>query len=148
MLVLLMTAETWEMAMSQPPCVVVGLLLTVVVVTTCYVVIRQRLLVRRSDHVMAEQIAVTNISAVLIVLCGLTTTLVTLFAVSLLLSKTLFARSVIVAWVASVEEPLTFRHHVLLSAVVSCFSLCIGSLGAAFEDQTYFRHVMLVDEEL
>lgn len=148
MLVLLMTAETWEMAMSQPPRVVVGLLLAVIVVTTCYVVIRQRLLVRRRDRVMTEQIAVTNISAVLIVLCGLLTTLVGLFAMSLLLSQALFARSVVVAWAASVEEPLTFRHHLSLSAVVAGLSLCIGSLGAAFEDESYFRHVTFVDEEL
>lgn len=148
MLVLLMTAETWEMAMSQPPHVVMGLLLAVMIVTTCYVVIRQRLLVRRRDRSMTEQIAVTNISAVLIVLCGLTTTLVALFAISLLLSETLFSRSVIAAWAASVEKPLTFRHHLLLSAVVAGFSLCIGALGAAFEDQAYFRHITFVDEEL
>ena len=36
----------------------------------------------------------------------------------------------------------------MLSAVVAAFGLAIGALGAAFEDQSYFRHVIFVDEEL
>ncbi|MCA9077988.1 MAG: hypothetical protein KDA93_23365 [Planctomycetaceae bacterium] len=148
MLVLLMTAETWDMAMSQPALSVWGLLLAAIVITTAYVVVRQQLLVRRQDQLMTEQIAVSNITATVTVLCGLLTMLLILYVTSLSLSLLLFPRTLISGWAASIDGPIQFGHHLLLSGVVSALSLSIGALGAAFEDQSYFRHVTFVDEEL
>lgn len=148
MLVLLMTAETWDMSMSQSAASITALLLSVVVVTTAYVVTRQHLLIRRQDRQMTEQIAVSNLTATLTVLSGLVTMLITLFAASLCLSLLLFSEPVVNEWVTSVEGPVTLGHYLLLSGVVSGFSLSIGALGATFEDQSYFRHVTFIDEEL
>ena len=148
LLVMLMTAETWDMAMSQTTTSVGVLLLTAVMSTTAYVTARQRLLVWPNDQGMTEQIAVSNLTATLTVLTGLGTSLLMLFTMTLALSMLLFPRTVVDGWTASVDERLTWSHFLLFSGVVSALSLGIGALGAAFEDESHFRHVALIDEEL
>ncbi|MCA9111545.1 MAG: hypothetical protein KDA52_16450 [Planctomycetaceae bacterium] len=148
MLVLMMTSETWDMAMSQSISIVLGMVLVSMCGTTAYVVARQQLLVRRQDRLLSEQIAVSKITTTLTVTCGLATSLLTLFIVSLILSYTLFAQPVVEKWGLSVQNEILFSHYVRLCGVIAAFSLCIGALGATFEDQSYFRHVTFVDEEL
>ena len=97
---------------------------------------------------MTEQIAVSNITATLTVAGGLVATLLGLFGISLLLSSLMFPRSVVAGWAASLETRPSWSHYLLLCSVISAFSVGIGALGAAFEDQSHFRHVTFVDEEL
>ena len=97
---------------------------------------------------MTEQIAVSNVTSTLTVLTGLVTMLFILFTASLTLSLLLFSEPVVDDWVTSVEGRVTLRHYLLLSGVVSGFSLSIGAWGATFEDQSYFRHVTFIDDEL
>ena len=75
------------------------------------------------------------------------TSLLGLFGLSLLLSLLLFPERVVEEW-TSMPAPIPWGRYLRLSGVISAFSLCIGALGAAFEDQSYFRHVIFVDEEL
>lgn len=147
MLVLLMTAETWDMSMNQSGTSVIGLILAAAVGTTAYVVNRQKLLVRRHDRLMTEQIAVSNLTSILTVLCGMVTTLAALFVSTLVLGLMMFPRHLVDGWAASLDAPASLAEYLMLSGVVSALSIAIGALGAAFEDQAYFRHVIFVDEE-
>lgn len=148
MIVLLLTAETWDFALSQSLLSVALLMLVIVGLTTVHVVMKQQLLVRRQDRPLSEQIAVSNISSVAIVLSGLTSTLLLLFVVSLTLSLLLWSDTVVESWAASIGSEIAARHYRLMCGVVAAFSLAIGALGAAFEEPSYFRHVIFVDEEL
>lgn len=147
-LILLMTAEVWDMSMNQSLTSAAGLMLTVITVMTAYVVIRQQLLVRRQDRLMTEQIAVSNITATVTVLCGMVTTMLALFAASLIVSRLLFPQQLVRNWAATLDGPAGFTHYLLLCGVVTALSVSIGAFGAVFENQSYFRHVIFVDEEL
>ena len=96
---------------------------------------------------MTEQIAVSNVTAMAIVLCGMLTTSVLLFGAALTASITLFPDRLVQLWSASLDGPVVTAHYLLLSSVVTAFSVAIGSFGAIFENQSYFRHVTFVDEE-
>lgn len=148
LLVLQMTAEVWHMALHQSTAALSGLLVASLFGTTGYVIQRQGLFVRRQDRHVTEQIAVSNITAGVIVFAGLLTTLLLLFSVSFLLGATLFPSEVIASWIDSDRDTVATSRYTMLSAVVAAFGLAIGALGAAFEDQSYFRHVIFVDEEL
>ncbi len=68
--VLMMTAEAWDLALSQPAKRVVLLAVVSLVLTTVYVIIRQQLLVRRRRR-YTEQTVVTATSTLLIVMIGM-----------------------------------------------------------------------------
>lgn len=147
-LVLLMTAETWDMAMNQTPWNVVLILSLSLVVTTGYICHRQQLLIRRSRRPLTEQIVVSNFSAVLIVAVGTLTMSFLLFVLGLLFSWWMFPAAVAETWAASLEESVSTANHLLLAGTVSSLGILIGALGATFENQNYFRHVIFVDEEI
>ncbi len=147
-LVLLITAEVWDMSLDQSALSVGVLALVVLTVTTTYVVSRQKLLVRRQDRLLSEQIAVSNITSVVTVLCGLICTLCCLYATCLALALLLFSRQLVHDWSAAEAGAVQTSAYLLTSGVVSALGVSIGALGAAFEDQVYFRHVIFVDKEL
>lgn len=148
--ILLMTAESWDLGLSQGTATLMTMALLVLAFTTAFVVARQQLLVTRGGQ-LREQIAVTGISAVLIVTSGLATTWVCMFALALLASSTLFSGELISEWAGSLSlDPGTIGPDVFVRMSCWCASigLLIGSLGASFEDQHHFQHVIFVDEEL
>lgn len=146
MVVLLMTAETWELASHQPAGRLAALLTGTLALTTLYVARRQRLLVQRPAHATSEQIVTTNVSALLIVLVGLTTMTLVLFGASLAAGLLLFPESVASSWTTLSEPSLT--DHLEVAVFITTVALVIGALGASFEGYYHFRHVTFVDEEL
>ena len=148
--ILLMTAEAWDLALAQRPGHVTGLIGLSLLVTTIYVVVRQQLLVRRRRR-RSEQSVVTSVSALGIVMAGMAFTWLSLFAVGLILSYLLFPGELIATWAASTISDS--RHLVALDRPhMAMFSaslgLLIGALGASFESQDYFGHIIFVDEEI
>lgn len=146
MALLMLTAETWELAFSQSAWSITVLLLVSLFVTTAYVVARQRLLVRRGERRMTEQIAVSNAAASLIVFCGMATMAALLFVLTTMLGVLLFSPSLIAGWTGAEMTPHR-DNWLLMSGLVSSFGILIGALGASFEDSHHFRHVTLIDEE-
>lgn len=147
LVILVMTAESWELGMSLSPQVATVVAAVCVVSTTAYVIARQRLLVRREQWGAREQKVIANVSVPAIVLLGMTTTFLALFALTLLVGLTVFTRPVVESWAASVEH-IGLAQYLCLSAYVASVALIVGALGASFEDQQYFRHVTFVDEEV
>jgi hypothetical protein len=147
LLVLLVTAEVWEVGMRQPIGHVVALSLLALLLTSIYILKRQRLLTRRQMGLLSEQTVVTHIAIVIVVLVGLLTTYGVLFGGALLLASTLFQRQIIAGWAASLHGDIHSIHYTVLAGFVASLGLLIGGLGASFEQQHYFRHITYIDEE-
>lgn len=148
MLVLIMTAETWDMASKQSISVVLGLIACTLTLTTGYVAVRQQLILSDGKRNPTEQIVASNVSAAAIVGVGMSVTFGLLFVLTLTACWLLFPIEVVEEWTVAVEEPLRIRHYIQLAAIVGSLGIVIGALGASFEEQHHFRHVVLVDEEI
>ena len=147
LVILMVTAEVWDLGMSQPAWLVATLSGIILVVTSGYILGRQQLLVHRESERLTELGVVSNLSMVLAVLLGMVTTYAVLFGVVLLLARTVYSRSLVAGWAASLHGPPDFGHYLVFSGFVASLGLAIGALGASFEEQGYFRHVAYVDEE-
>ncbi|GAA4457457.1 hypothetical protein [Novipirellula rosea] len=148
--VLLMTAEAWDLALAQDAGNVFVLLAITMLSTTVYVVLRQQLLVRRGTR-RSEQSIVTSAAAFGIVFVGMATTWMALFVVGVILTHFLFPNALIATWAASTIDnarQLNSIDRPHMAVFAASLSLLIGALGASFESQHYFRHIIFVDEEI
>ena len=148
--ILLMTAESWDLGLSQSWPTVIVLALAVLALTSGFVIHRQQLLLARHRH-LSEQLVASSLSAVVIVVAGLATTWLAIFALALTAALALFDAPLIVGWAASHalgESDVCFLLKARMATFCASIGLLIGSLGASFEDQNHFRHVIFVDEEL
>lgn len=148
--ILFITAESWDLALAQGRVRLPILFVVSLLSTTFYVVLRQQLLVRRGTR-RSEQAVVTSASAMGIVFAGMATTWAALFLVGIVLSLFLFPGALIAGWAASsVSGPseLVWSDRPQMAVFAASLGLMIGALGASFESQHYFRHVIFVDEEL
>ncbi|HXV62527.1 MAG TPA: hypothetical protein VEK15_17645 [Vicinamibacteria bacterium] len=146
--VLMVTAEVWELGMSQPAARVGALTAAVFVATTVYIIKRQRLLVRPGSRSLTEQMVVTNVATTLCVLLGLVTTYLFLLLAVFVLALAIYPASLVESWASSLAEPIHGSHYGRLAAFVASLGILIGALGASFEGYQYFRHVIFVDEEV
>jgi len=145
--ILLVTAEVWDLGTSQRPATIVGLSLLVIGGTTGFTLTHQKLILRRTRVRVSEQSVVTHVSATLIVLLGMATTYALLFLLTVGLGLTLFGPSLIGRWAPAAAGDATFGPLLVMAGLVSSLGLLIGSLGASFEGQHYFRHIIYADEE-
>jgi hypothetical protein len=147
MLILLFTAEVWELATAQAPLLVILLSLISVGCTVSYVMLRQGLFVGLGKFRLTEQIVTTNITMALVVLLGMITTYLLVFGTALLSGALLFTPRLVMGWAAHANLPI-WDEYLLLSGFVAALALFIGALGATFESSDYFRHITFVDEEV
>jgi predicted Zn-dependent protease len=147
LLILLMTAEVWDLGMSQPAWLVVSLSVVTLLVMTTYLLKRQRLLVRRGTHRFTEQTAVTNIAVATSVLLGLATTYVGLLLLTLVVSRAIYPKPLVLEWAASLQRDVRASNYACMAGFVASLGIAIGALGASFEEHQYFRHIAYIDEE-
>lgn len=147
LLLLVITAEAWDLGMSQAPELVAALSTATLILTSAYILRRQQLLVRRDSSRLTELAVVSHVSIVVSVFLGMLTTYLLLFAVTLALARTLFSQHLVEGWAVSLGGQVLGHHYLVFSAFVASLGILIGALGASFEDQNYFRHVAYVDEE-
>lgn len=147
-MVLMMTAEVWELGMNQSLLAMVTLSTLSLAGASAFVIVRQKLLLLQGLRGLTERIAAANIAVLLVVALGMLSVYGALFALSLLLGYWLYPTALVAAWTPSVAATPAIDHYLLLSALVSSLGLIIGALGASLEEQGYFRHVICVDEEL
>ncbi|MBH25306.1 MAG: DUF2391 domain-containing protein [Myxococcales bacterium] len=147
MLILLNTAEAWDLGMSQTPLSVTLLSVVTLVGTSAFILQRQRLLARRSPRGLTELRVVSSVAIVLGMLIGMATTYAALFAGTLVIGSLLFSPELIQGWAPTIHQAPAVRHYFELAAFVASLGLIIGAMGASFEDEDYIRHVAFVDEE-
>ncbi|EMI57694.1 hypothetical protein [Rhodopirellula sallentina] len=148
--ILFMTAEAWDLALAQSVARLGALFIMTMLATTFYVVLRQQLLVRRGTR-RTEQSVVTSASALGIVFVGMATTWTALFSVGILLAYFLFPGPLIAGWASSTTpnvSELVWTDRPQMAIFAASLGLLIGALGASFESQHYFRHIIFVDEEI
>ncbi|QBQ54067.1 hypothetical protein [Nitrosococcus wardiae] len=148
LLILIITAEVWELGMSQPPPLVAGLSFVALIGTSLFILKRQRLLLRRSKRRLTEQAVITNVAITIVVVLGMMTTYLMLFSLALFLGMVFYNPTLLQGWVASLEGHIYLQHYLVLAGFIASLGILMGSLGASFEGQRYFRHVTYVDEEI
>jgi predicted Zn-dependent protease len=148
--ILYMTAEAWDLGLTQTTASVTQLACLSLIATTFYVTSRQQLLVRRGRQ-RSEQTVVTTASALGIVVIGMAVTWCALVVIGLSVSQLLFSSSLIASWSGSAElasSEAGWAEKFQMSVFTASIGLVIGSLGTSFESQNYFRHLIFVDEEI
>ena len=147
LVVLVITAEAWDLGTRQPPALVAALSVFALVATSVYLVRKQHLLARRHGRGRTEQQVVTSASVVVALGLGMATTYGLLFGATLALAGLFFDAEVLAGWAASLGEPVGPGHVLTFAGFVAALGIGVGALGASFEEQTYFRYVAYVDEE-
>lgn len=147
MVILMMTAEAWELGMSQPAARVGAASVLALLATSGFLLKRQQLLARRRRRRLSEQRVVANVSMTLSVVLGMATTYALLLLVTLSGSMMFFAPEVVSGWTGLPSSDVGLERYLVLSGFIATVGLVIGALGASFEARGYFRHIALVDEE-
>ncbi len=147
LVVLVMTAEAWDLGTRQPISLVTALSALAIIGTSAYLVRKQGLLARRHGASRSEQQVVQSASILLALGLGMSTTWGLLFGTTLVLHALFFDAEILTTWAASLGGPAAYHHILSFAGFVAALGLGVGALGGSFEDQTYFRHVAYVDEE-
>lgn len=142
--VLLMTAESWEVAANLSAGALIVLSVLALAATSTYLLKAQRLLASRQGP-LREQRAVSNAGTVLAIVFGMGVTYLGVFAIAYLLAVGLFGNGLLERWVGDSALPSV---RLSISGLVASLSLVIGALGASFEPYGYFRHVTQIDDEI
>lgn len=146
-IILLITAETWDLALSQDQWMLSCLMIVALCWSTYSVLRRQRLLIKREHRLQSEQMVVRNVATVLTILLAMATTAVLIFVGVLAVGGIAFHTHLVESWAASKETPITVADYTLMATFVASLSMLVGALGASFEDQYAVRHLTFVDEE-
>jgi hypothetical protein len=142
--VLLMTAESWEVAASLSAGAILVLSVLALAATSTYLLKAQRLLASRQGP-LREQRAVSNAGTVIAVVFGMGVTYLGVFAIACFMANGLFGDELLGRWVGEQALPSV---RLSISGLVASLSLIIGALGASFEPYGYFRHVTQIDDEI
>ena len=148
LMILIMTAEAWDLGMSQPLSRMTAFSAFILLATSGFILRRQQLLLTRSSKQLSEHIVLTDTAIALVVFFGMATTYLLLFGLTLLLANWLFSDVLVASWAASLPQPPAASNYLALAQLIASLGILIGSLGASFEGRHYFRHVAYVDEEL
>ena len=144
--VLVMTAESWEVAANLSLSAISVLSFIVLAATSAYLIRVQRLLAPRQGP-LREQRAVSNAGMIVAVGVGMVVTYAGVFAVAWLLAASLFGDALLESWTGATDGAAT-TVRLQLAALAASLSVVIGALGASFEPYGYFRHVTQIDDEI
>lgn len=148
LLILVVTAEAWELGMDQPAWRVALLSGAALLFTSAYILKRQRLLVRRHGRALTEQRVVANVAMVLTVVTGMAVTYASLFGLTWLIGAAFLDDDLVTRWAGLETDVGTLGGRLIMAGFVAALGIIIGALGAAFEARSHFRHVVHVDEEI
>lgn len=143
-LILMTTAEVWEIASFQSGWRL-GLFAVVVMWAMMrYIVVHHRLVLGRNRR--TEQSVVTGLSVRGGLFMGLCCTYAAIFAVVLTLALAFWPGALVASWIVADASPTLAR--IQLAGFTSTMGILIGGLGASFEPPDYLRHIAYVDDEI
>jgi hypothetical protein len=148
LVILLITAEVWELGLTRSVTEVVVASGLSWLGTTIYVLQRQLLGLRRSGVRLIEHTVQNRVATTVVIGIGMFVAYLLLFSVSFVLGLALFDAELLSSWAPSLHGQVDLGARAALSGTVAAMGLVVGALGASFERQDYFRHVAEVDEEL
>lgn len=147
LLILLVTAEAWDLGTRQSPVVVTLFSAAALISASLYVLKRQRIFGENWRRGLSEHRVISRVSLTLAMLMGMMTTYGMLFGATLAVSAIFYPADLVHTWAPALHETLNWTHYFRLAGFVAALGIVIGALGASFEPQAYFRHVAFVDEE-
>lgn len=148
LLIMVITAEAWDLGMNQSAQVIIVLSIIALLGTSVFIIKRQHLLMRTRTRRLSEQRVISNVSVTISIIMGMATTYFLLFAVTLLISRFLFTSVIIEKWAVSTGGAVHTGNYLVLSGFFATLGIIIGALGASFEVQSYIKHIAMVDEEI
>jgi len=148
LVILMITAEVWELGLTRSASAVAVTSLLSWLGTTAYVIQRQLRGLRRSGLRLIEHTVQNRVATTIVIGIGMAVAYSLLFATSMLLGYALFDSELLASWAPSLSDGVTLGARAAFAATVAAIGLVVGALGASFERQDYFRHVAEVDEEL
>lgn len=144
MVLLLVTAETWELAMHLPALPLVSISLASLITAIVYIATQQRLFMPAPRRT-TEQVATAHLAIGLSLITAIAVAYIGLFALTLFATIT-FPSSVVDSW--SKLDQVHYRDQFRMAAMVAAACLAIAALGGSFEQRSQVRHMAYVDEEI
>lgn len=145
LVVLIVTAEAWEVGTHLNALQAIGLAGFSVIVSSLFLLRRQGLLISTSQNRLTELRVVTDFTTVLCVFTGMATAFLGLFAAALLTGLALFDADLIAKWIGRPDDGWARSG---MADLVASIGLIVGALGASFEGKARFRHLLHIDAEL
>lgn len=148
-MVLMFTAEIWDVGINMGNTVALWLGLVSVVAAASYVTFATNLLFPRKDRqVMTEHLAVANVSVMATVLVAMAGLLLLLGGLVLALSVWVFPKGLIHTWPTLGDPEVTLVDKMRIALFVSSIGTVTGALAGGLENRTVLRHVALFREEV
>ena len=148
LVVLLITAETWEVSFALAAPTTLALFLLTLGLTSIFVLARHGLLLRDATDRPSELRVVANISIALTVVLGMAVTYVMLFVFAWAVGELLFGDPLIGSWTGLQPVEVDTGDRLVMAGFVAAVGLVVGALGISLEGRLRFRHITQIDEEI
>jgi hypothetical protein len=145
--ILMVTAESWQIAAHLRVFVLVLLGSGAIVSTSVYVLQGQGLLSVHRSLRLTEQVVVARVSISCFVLMGVLATYGLLVLVATVLGGMLLDPRFVSVWTEGAGRSVDWTTYAAQASFAAALAVLVGALGASFEGQSYVKHVAYVDEE-
>jgi hypothetical protein len=146
-LVLVFSAETWDVGVHMTSGVAGGFALLSVLAATVYLTIIQRLFFpRKEKRILTEQMAVVNVAVFLTVLSAVIGLFVMVGLLMLGIELFIFPQDLITNWPTLENPKVGFVDLLHTSAFISTVGVLTGSLAGGLESRTVIRHLALFSD--
>lgn len=144
-LILISTAEGWDLAAANGPTTLVPLSLLALLGTSTFLLLRHRLVIGHAAR-RTEQGVVSEVSVILGVVVGMLTTYVVLLLGGLSIGALIVPPPLVASWIS--QPAAGSAVYLRMATLAGSLGLLIGALGASFEAPHALRHAAYVDEEI
>ncbi|WP_321112774.1 hypothetical protein [Halorussus salinisoli] len=146
-LVLVFSAETWDVGVHMTSAVAGGFALVSVLAATVYLTLIQRLFFpRKEKRILTEQMAVVNVAVFLTVLAAVIGLFVMVGLLMLGIELFIFPQDLITNWPTLENPEVGFVDLLHTSAFISTVGVLTGSLAGGLESRTVVRHLALFSD--
>jgi hypothetical protein len=146
-LVLVFSAETWDVGVHLTSGVAGIFALVSVLAATVYLTLIQRLFFpRKGKRVLTEQMAVVNVAVFLTVLAAVIGLFVMVGLLMLGIELFIFPQDLITNWPTLENPEVGFVDLLHTSAFISTIGVLTGSLAGGLESRTVVRHLALFSD--
>lgn len=143
-LVLVFSAETWDVGVHLTSLVAGGFALLSVLAASLYLTLIQRLFFpRKEKRVVTEHMAVVNVAVFLTVVAAVVGLFVMVGLLMLGIELFIFPENLITNWPTLDDPAVTFVDLLHTAAFVSTLGVLTGALAGGLESRTVLRHLAL-----
>lgn len=146
-LLLIFTAEIWDVGLGMSNRTVTLYAVLSIVAATLYLVnIQDLLLPRREKRVLTEHLAVANVVIFISILLACVGLFLMVGGLTLLIEFYIFPHDLIQTWPTLDQERVDWRDLLRLAAFVSTVGMTTGALAGGLESRTVIQHLALFND--